>query len=55
MQSECELDIWSDSFRVVASRPWQAGQQVFISYGSSSNDVLLQLYGFVEANNPKDR
>eukprot|EP00878_Enallax_costatus_P019938 GHUV01021053.1.p1 GENE.GHUV01021053.1~~GHUV01021053.1.p1 ORF type:complete len:380 (+),score=103.11 GHUV01021053.1:21-1160(+) len=54
-QSECELDVWSDSFRIVASRPWRAGQQVFISYGNSSNDVLLQLYGFVEAGNRQDR
>jgi hypothetical protein len=42
-------------FRVVASQPWPRGQQVFISYGSGSNDTLLQLYGFVEANNRDDR
>lgn len=28
--------------------------EVFISYGSRSNDQLLQFYGFVEADNPHD-
>lgn len=35
-------------------RAWQAGEQVFISYGPRSNDHLLQRYGFVEPNNPND-
>jgi len=30
------------------------GQEVRISYGSRSNDVLLQNYGFVESDNPHD-
>lgn len=30
-------------------------QQVYISYGSLSNDLLLQRYGFVEEGNPHDR
>lgn len=27
---------------------------MFISYGSRTNDLLLQRYGFVEADNPDD-
>ncbi|KAF6250640.1 hypothetical protein COO60DRAFT_1646404 [Scenedesmus sp. NREL 46B-D3] len=50
-QSECELDVWSNAFRVVSTRQWRQGQQVSISYGQSSSDVLLQLYGFVEPGN----
>eukprot|EP00775_Hariotina_reticulata_P013495 gene13494-13620_t len=54
-QSECELDAWAGEFRVVASQPWQAGEQVFINYSSSSNDALLQLYGFIDPGNMQDR
>jgi hypothetical protein len=54
-QSCCELDIISGCFKVSASRPWSPGQQVVISYGPSSNDVLLLLYGFVAGSNPQDR
>lgn len=35
-------------------RAWEAGEQVFISYGPRSNDLLLQRYGFVEADNRHD-
>lgn len=38
----------------VVQKGWEAGEQVFISYGPRSNDHLLQRYGFVEANNPND-
>ena len=34
--------------------PIAAGDEVKISYGPRSNDVLLQYYGFVEGNNPHD-
>ncbi|WIA13342.1 hypothetical protein OEZ85_006924 [Tetradesmus obliquus] len=54
-QSECELDVWSNAFRVVSTQQWRQGQQVFISYGQSSSDVLLQLYGFVEQGNVHER
>lgn len=56
-KSECEFysDLRSSSFRVVASQDWSRGQQVFINYGSGSNDALLQLYGFVEEDNADDR
>jgi hypothetical protein len=32
----------------------QPGAEVYISYGSRSNDQLLQFYGFVEPDNPHD-
>jgi hypothetical protein len=32
----------------------KAGDQVYISYGTRSNDQLLQYYGFVESDNPHD-
>uniref|UniRef100_A0A383VDZ6 SET domain-containing protein n=1 Tax=Tetradesmus obliquus TaxID=3088 RepID=A0A383VDZ6_TETOB len=54
-QSECELDVWSNAFRVVSTQQWRQGQQVFISYGQSSSDVLLRLYGFVEQGNVHER
>ena len=30
------------------------GEEIYISYGTRSNDQLLQYYGFVEPNNPHD-
>lgn len=34
--------------------PVPAGQQLMISYGDRSNDVLLQYYGFVQQGNPHE-
>jgi len=42
------------SFEVLATKPYAAGDQVFISYGERSNDQLLQYYGFVESPNSQD-
>lgn len=42
------------TFEVLATKPYAAGDQVFISYGDRSNDQLLQYYGFVEADNSQD-
>jgi hypothetical protein len=56
-QSECEFvpNMRNPAFRVVATNAWMKGAEVLINYGSSSNDALLQLYGFVEPGNPSDR
>jgi hypothetical protein len=43
-----------DSFIVSAATAYSPVQQVFISYGTQTNDSLLQMYGFVEADNPHD-
>ena len=37
-----------------ASESVGAGEQVLISYGTRSNDQLLQFYGFVEESNQDD-
>jgi hypothetical protein len=58
VQSECEFysGFRSSSFRVVASQAWSRGEQVFINYGSGSNDILALQYGFVpQGCNPDDR
>eukprot|EP00550_Attheya_septentrionalis_P005599 CAMPEP_0198294790 /NCGR_PEP_ID=MMETSP1449-20131203/24387_1 /TAXON_ID=420275 /ORGANISM="Attheya septentrionalis, Strain CCMP2084" /LENGTH=544 /DNA_ID=CAMNT_0043994863 /DNA_START=94 /DNA_END=1728 /DNA_ORIENTATION=- len=34
--------------------PVKSGSELYISYGTRSNDQLLQYYGFVEPNNPHD-
>ena len=34
--------------------PVASGSELLISYGSRSNDVLLQYYGFVQKSNPHD-
>ncbi|KAG2493705.1 hypothetical protein HYH03_008219 [Edaphochlamys debaryana] len=55
-QSECMFVPGRSEFRVAAGERVTGGQQVLISYGSQSNDALLQRYGFVEAaGNPHDR
>ncbi|GAX74285.1 hypothetical protein CEUSTIGMA_g1734.t1 [Chlamydomonas eustigma] len=54
-QAECQYDWFKDSYCVVSDRPYQPGQQVYINYGSQSNDQLLLSYGFVEEGNLNDR
>ena len=51
--SDVSYEYFTDTFAVSAG-PARAGEQLLISYGSRSNDQLLQYYGFVEANNPND-
>lgn len=55
---ETFLDYDSSSRGIVftTDRPYQAGEQVFISYGRKSNGELLLSYGFVpkEGTNPSD-
>ncbi|KAG2447185.1 hypothetical protein HYH02_007928 [Chlamydomonas schloesseri] len=55
-QSECVFAPWKNQFRVVAGGAVRRGGQLLISYGSQSNDALLQRYGFVQLEgNPHDR
>ncbi|KXZ50177.1 hypothetical protein GPECTOR_17g814 [Gonium pectorale] len=54
VQSEVSYNYFGDSYSVVASRDFKKGEQVFISYGTQSNDSLMQYYGFAEPNNPAD-
>lgn len=48
------FEYFSEKFVVRCGEDYNPGDEVFISYGSQSNDSFLQYYGFVEANNPAD-
>lgn len=62
LNHSCEVETFLDydnSSRGIVfttDRPYQAGEQVFISYGRKSNGELLLSYGFVpkEGTNPSD-
>ncbi|CAM9514377.1 unnamed protein product [Pylaiella littoralis] len=54
VESDVSYNYFYGYFAVTTQRGWDAGEQVFISYGPRSNDHLLQRYGFVEENNPND-
>jgi hypothetical protein len=56
--SDVAYEYFADSFAVrldEAAGPVGQGQEVLISYGERSNDVLLQYYGFVQPANPHDQ
>jgi len=53
-KADVTYEFLSDSFQVLSSEPVVAGEQLLISYGTRSNDQLLQYMGFVEPNNPHD-
>lgn len=53
-KAEVSYEYFSDKFVVQAGADYEAGEQVFISYGAQNNDSLLQFYGFVEEDNPAD-
>lgn len=53
-QSEVSYDYPRDAFNVSAAASYSTDQQVYISYGTQNNDSLLQMYGFVEQDNPHD-
>jgi hypothetical protein len=40
---------------VVATRAYQRGEQIFLSYGANSNANLLVTYGFAMQHNPEDK
>jgi len=46
------LDSCTNSFKVIAKRSYDIGDQVFSTYGHKSNDEWLVDYGFVFRNNP---
>lgn len=55
-QAEVSFEYFGNAYSlaVSSSATVAAGQQVYISYGTRSNDQLLQYYGFVEPDNPHD-
>lgn len=52
--AEVAYEYFSDRFVVRSGEAYQAGNQVYISYGAQSSDSFLQYYGFVEEDNPAE-
>ncbi|KAF2460662.1 hypothetical protein BDY21DRAFT_170932 [Lineolata rhizophorae] len=50
----CTVMATEDGFTVNANRYYKAGEEVYVSYGSHSNDFLLVEYGFILENNKWD-
>ncbi|KAI0562843.1 Rubisco LSMT substrate-binding protein [Gracilaria domingensis] len=44
----------NDCFRVVTGASFSPGEQVYVSYGSKSNDDFMFFYGYVEGDNPSN-
>ena len=59
-QGQVSFEFFGDAYSLsllpggASSSAQEGGQQLYISYGSRSNDQLLQYYGFVEPANPCD-
>jgi hypothetical protein len=51
----CRVSFSSDGFDITADRDYRAGEEIFISYGSHSNDFLLAEYGFILMENQWDK
>lgn len=47
-------EFFADAYSLSATQAVSSGEEIYISYGSRSNDQLLQYYGFVETDNPHD-
>jgi len=55
-QGDVSYEFFGNSYTLAVANDEtvSADDELFISYGSRSNDQLLQYYGFVEPNNPND-
>lgn len=52
---QCHVyDASTGNLSILAGKDYEAGDQVFINYGSIPNSRLLRLYGFVVPGNPND-
>ncbi|VUC31159.1 unnamed protein product [Clonostachys rosea] len=51
----CEVSIRESGYSITADRHYDAGEEVFTSYGDHSNDFLLAEYGFVMRENQWDK
>lgn len=47
-------EFFANAYSLTTTAVVPSNSEVFISYGSRSNDQLLQYYGFVEPDNPND-
>jgi hypothetical protein len=52
--ADVSFEYFANAYSLACTTTVPAGEQVYISYGSRSNDQLLQYYGFVEQDNPND-
>jgi len=53
--SDVAYEYFTDNFAVNVGRSFEKGEEVLISYGTRSNDQLLQFYGFIEQENADDQ
>lgn len=51
---EVSFEYFANAYSLASSKEISVGKEVTISYGTRSNDQLLQYYGFVEQDNPND-
>ncbi|KAK5998033.1 SET domain-containing 4-like protein [Cladobotryum mycophilum] len=51
----CKVSFSEEGYEIYTDRAYEPGEEVYISYGSHSNDFLLAEYGFVLAANEWDR
>lgn len=51
-RAEVSFEYFRNKFVVQTGEDYEPGDEVFISYGTQSNDSLLQYYGFIEESNP---
>lgn len=50
----CEVTFSTSGYSICADRQIQKGEEVYISYGNHSNDLLLAEYGFILSENKWD-
>jgi hypothetical protein len=52
--AQVAFEFFADAYSLTADVDVKQGEEIFISYGTRSNDQLLQYFGFVEPDNPHD-
>jgi hypothetical protein len=52
--AQVAFEFFTSAYSLATDLNVDKGSELYISYGTRSNDQLLQFYGFVEADNPHD-